>query len=94
MRARVGNPRTPEPLTPPTPPEGGERRGQLFVEETYVTERGRSAGAGPVDLGAVGERLRAAGKEDLAAWEQVRALLRDGVGEMSAGYDYWVTVVL
>jgi hypothetical protein len=42
----------------------------------------------PVDLSATRERLRAAGREDLAAWEQVRALLRDGVGEGT--FEIWL----
>jgi DnaA N-terminal domain len=34
------------------------------------------------------ERLRAAGKEDLAAWEQVRALLREAVSEST--FEIWL----
>jgi hypothetical protein len=36
----------------------------------------------------VRERLRAAGTEDLAAWEKVRALLQDAVGEST--FEIWL----
>ena len=39
----------------------------------------------PVDLGAVRARLRAAGEADRAAWEQIRAVLLDAVGESQFG---------
>jgi DnaA N-terminal domain len=41
-----------------------------------------------VDLGTVRERLRAAEEEDLAAWEQVRALLPEAVGEST--FEIWL----
>ena len=41
-----------------------------------------------VDFAAVRERLRAAGKADLAAWEQARALLRKAVGEST--FEIWL----
>jgi hypothetical protein len=41
-----------------------------------------------VDLDAVRERLRAAGKEDLAAWERVRLVLRETVGESM--FEIWL----
>jgi hypothetical protein len=80
--ARAGrepqNPRT----HPPSPPEGGSGTDQLVVEETYLTERGRRRQRPiAVDLAAVRERLRAAGKEDLATWAQIRELLLEAVGE-------------
>jgi hypothetical protein len=83
--ARVGNPR-PKTIHPPSPPEGGSGTGQLLVEEAYVTERGRRRRRlVAVDLAEVRERLREAGKEDLAAWDQVSAFLRDAVGESTFG---------
>jgi hypothetical protein len=42
----------------------------------------------PVDLAAVRERLMAAGEADLVAWEQIRALLRDAVGEST--FEIWL----
>jgi hypothetical protein len=82
-------PQNPRTVHPPNPPEGGTGTDQLVVEETYLTERGRRRRrAVQVDLAAVRERLRAAGKEDLAAWEQVRALLRDAVGEST--FEIWL----
>jgi hypothetical protein len=76
------NPRTPEPLTPPYPPNGGNRGEQVLVDEAFVTERGRRRSRRvPVDLAAVRSRLRAAGKAERAAWEHVRVCLREAVGE-------------
>ena len=81
------NPRTPE--DPPSPPEGGNGADQLVVEETYVTERGRKRRRSvTVDLAAVRERLRAAGEADLGAWEQVRGLLLEAVGEST--FEIWL----
>jgi hypothetical protein len=42
----------------------------------------------PVDLGAVRARLRAAGTADRAAWEEVRAVLLDAVGE--SAFEIWL----
>ena len=71
------NPRT----NPPNPPEGGGPD-QVVVEETYVTERGRSRRRlVTVDLAEVRSQLRAAGREDRAAWVQIRELLLEAVGE-------------
>ena len=88
--ARAGRePQNPRTIHPPSPPGGGSGRGQVLVEETYLTDRGRRRRRlVAVDLGAVRERLRAAGKEDLAAWERVRALLREAVGEST--FEIWL----
>ena len=88
--ARAGRePQNPRTLDPPSPPEGGSSGEQVLVEQTYVTERGRRRRrVVAVDLGVVRERLRAAGKEDLAAWERVRTLLRDAVGEST--FEFWL----
>ncbi len=81
--ARTGNdPQNPRTPHPPNPPEGGSVADWVLVVETYVTDRGRTRRRRvPVDLGAVRARLSAAGKEDRAAWEQIRAVLLDAVGE-------------
>ena len=43
----------------------------------------------PVDLGVVRARLRAAGEEDRAAWDQIRAVLLNAVGEST--FEIWLT---
>jgi hypothetical protein len=79
------NPRT----HPPNPPEGGSGADRVLVEENYVTDRGRRRRRQvPVDLAALRRRLRAAGEEDLAAWEQVRTILREAVGE--SVFEIWL----
>jgi hypothetical protein len=42
----------------------------------------------PVDLGTVRARLRAAGGADRAAWEEIRAVLLDAVGEST--FEIWL----
>jgi DnaA N-terminal domain len=79
--ARAGrepqNPRT----HPPNPPEGAGSD-QVVIEETYLTERGRNRRRlVTVDLATVRSQLRAAGTEGRAAWEQIRELLLEAVGE-------------
>jgi DnaA N-terminal domain len=79
--ARAGrepqNPRT----HPPNPPEGGGAD-SIVIEETYLTERGRNRRRlVTVDLATVRSQLGAAGAEDRAAWEQIRELLLEAVGE-------------
>ncbi len=79
--ARAGkgpqNPRT----HPPNPPEGGGAD-SIVIEETYLTERGRNRRRLiTVDLATVRSQLTAAGSEDRAAWEQIRELLLEAVGE-------------
>lgn len=88
--ARAGRePQNPRTIHPPGPPEGGSGAGQVFVEETYLTDRGRRRRRlVAVDLGAVRERLRAAGEADLAAWEQVRAFLREAV--VGSTFEIWL----
>jgi hypothetical protein len=75
-------------LTPPAP-EGGSGGEQVLVEETYLTERGRRRRRlVAVDLGGVRARRGAAGEADLAAWKQVRGLLREAVGEST--FEIWL----
>jgi hypothetical protein len=71
------NPRT----HPPSPPEGGSGD-SILVAETFVSERGRKRRRlVPVDLAAVRAQLATVTPPDRAAWEQVRGLLLEAVGE-------------
>jgi hypothetical protein len=83
--ARAGrepqNPRT----NPPSPPEG-DAADQVFLEENYVTERGRNRRRLlRVDLAAVRSQFREAGPEDRAAWQEIRERLLGAVGESTFG---------
>ena len=93
LNAHAGRePQNPRTIDPPNPPEGGSGADRVLIEETYLTERGRRRRRlVAVDLGAVRERLRAAGNADLAAWEQVRALLREAVGEST--FEIWLAML-
>ena len=89
--ARAGwepqNPRIPE--DPPTPLAGGQDTDSILVEETYVTERGRKRRRlVTVDLAAVRARLAAGSGADRTAWEQVRVLLLQTVGEST--FEIWL----
>ncbi len=88
--ARAGRePQNPRTLDPPSPPEGGSVADQVLVEETYLTERGRTRRRPVrVDLSAVRERLAAAGAVEQAAWEQIRARLLQAVGEST--FEIWL----
>ena len=88
--ARAGRePQNPRTLDPPSPPEGGSVVDEILVEETYLTERGRTRRRPVrVDLSAVRERLAAAGAAEQAAWEQIRARLLQAVGEST--FDIWL----
>ena len=88
--ARAGRePQNPRTLDPPSPPEGGSVADEIFVEETYLTERGRTRRRPVrVDLSAVRERLAAAGAAEQAAWEQIRARLLQAVGEST--FEIWL----
>jgi DnaA N-terminal domain len=82
-------PQNPRTIHPPSPPERGSSADQVLVQETDITERGRRRQrVVAVPLGAVRERLRAAGKEDLADWEQARACLLEAVGEST--FEIWL----
>ena len=86
-RAREKKPRTLEPA--PQPPEGGSGADQLIVEETYVSERGRSRRRRvTVDLEAVRAELVALRPADRRAWEQIRALLFEAVG--GSTFEIWL----
>jgi DnaA N-terminal domain len=88
--ARAGrDPRNPRTIHPPSPPEGGSAADEIVVQETYLTERGRKRRRPVrVDLGAVRERLTAAGPAERAAWEQIRARLLQTVGEST--FEIWL----
>ena len=88
--ARAGRePQNPRTLDPPSPPEGGSVVDEIFVEETYLTERGRTRRRRVrVDLSAVRERLAAAGEAEQVAWEQIRARLLHAVGEST--FEIWL----
>ncbi len=89
--ARAGrepqNPRIPE--DPPTPLAGGQDTDSILVEQTYVTERGRKRRRlVPVDLAAVRARLAAGSEADRVAWQQVRMVLLQTVGEST--FEIWL----
>ena len=89
--ARAGrepqNPRIPE--DPPTPLAGGQDTDSIMVEEAFVSERGRKRRRFvPVDLAAVRAGLAAGGEADRTAWEQVRTLLLQTVGEST--FEIWL----
>ncbi len=82
-------PQNPRTLDPPSPPGGGSVADEILVEETYLTERGRTRRRPVrVDLSAVRERLAAAGAAEQAAWEQIRARLLQAVGEST--FEIWL----
>ena len=81
------NPRIPE--DPPTPLSAGQDTDSILVEQTYVTERGRKRRRlVPVDLAAVRARLAAGSEADRVAWEQVRVVLLQTVGEST--FEIWL----
>jgi len=87
--ARAGRePQNPRTL-PPQPPEGGSVTDSIVIEETYLTDRGRRRPRRrTVELAPIRARLRAAGKEDRAAWQQARRLLLGAVGEST--FEIWL----
>jgi hypothetical protein len=89
--ARAGRePQNPRTLHPPSPPQGGSVVDRVLVEETYVTERGRTRRRQvAVDLGVVRAQLRAAEGADRTAWEEIRAVLLDAVG--TSTFEIWLT---
>ncbi len=92
--ARTGrNPRTPEPKEhPPSPPEGGSSDQSITIEETYLTDRGRRRRRRVnVNLNEVRRTLGVPGPADHAAWEQIRQLLVERVGEST--FDIWLDAV-
>jgi DnaA N-terminal domain len=74
------NPRTTE--DPPGPPAGGSPRDSIIVEQTYVTDRGRTRRRTVrIDLAEVRRRLGLPTPDDRDDWERIRLQLADVVGE-------------
>jgi len=88
--ARAGRePLNPRIRNPPNPPEGGSPPDSLLMEQTYVTERGRKRSRlVRVDLNEVRRGLGLPTHDDRASWEQVRALIRDAVGDST--FEIWL----
>jgi hypothetical protein len=89
--ARAGR----EPLNPgiredpPNPPEGGSSRDAVFVEETYVTVRGRTRRrAVRIDLDDVRRGLGLPGANDRSDWDEIRKRLRALVGDSM--FEIWL----
>ena len=77
---------------PPNPPEGGLRDSELFVEESYVTERGRKrTRLVRVDVDAVCRGLTPATSADCEAWLNACALMRKTVG--ASGFEIWLSSI-
>lgn len=73
-------PRTTE--DPPTPLKGGNDADSVFVEQTFVTDRGRTRRRlVPVDLNEIRRNLNMPAPGDRTAWQSIRAQLFDTVGE-------------
>jgi hypothetical protein len=88
--ARAGrepqNPRT----HPPSPPGGGSDADELVIEEEFVSERGRQRRRRvTVDLAAVRAQLTELRSADRGAWQQIRALLLEAVGEST--FEIWLS---
>jgi hypothetical protein len=84
---RTGEPRNRK--TPPHPPEGGRTGGEVFVQETHTTERGRSrTRVVRVDVAAIRRELAPPGSEHREAWVQARRLMLGTVGEST--FDIWL----
>jgi hypothetical protein len=81
--ARAGKePQNPRTQNPPNPPEGGSSDDQIFIEETYRTERGRLRRRRvPVDVEATCAGFRTPAPSDVVDWKRIRELLATRVGE-------------
>jgi hypothetical protein len=87
VRAGRG-PQNPRTFDPPSPPGGGSVD-EILVEQTYLTDHGRERRRlVKVDLGSVRARLALAGRQDQVAWEQIRRLLLDAVGDSM--FEIWL----
>jgi hypothetical protein len=74
---------------PPSPPDGGSSTDSVVVEETYVTDRGRRRRRRvTLDLAELRAGLAAGNDFERAAWENVRTLLREAVGETT--FEIWL----
>ena len=81
------NPRT---RHPPTPPEGGSLRAEVFIEETYRTDRGRLRRRRvAIDVHATCARFSAPTLTDAVDWKRIRELLAARVGEST--FEIWLS---
>jgi hypothetical protein len=77
---------------PPNPPEGGLPAGEVFVEESYVTERGRERKRlVPVDIDAVRQELSAPNAAQRELWLQVRAVMLNRAG--GSVFEVWLSAI-
>jgi hypothetical protein len=77
---------------PPNPPEGGLGTGELSIEESYVTERGRRRKRlVRVDVDAVSRELTPPGAAEREIWLNARTLMRDAIGEST--FEIWLSAV-
>jgi DnaA N-terminal domain len=92
--ARAGRePLNPGIRNPPSPPEGGSNRaGELFVEETYRTPRGRLRRRQvAVDTREACAGLLSPGTVDDRDWTQIRELLVTKIGESM--FEIWLAAI-
>src|SRR5205807_1400363 len=72
----------PQNRSPPLPPSGGNGSDSILVEETYVTDRGRSRRrVVRVELADVRSRLGLPTPSDQVDWQRIRDDLLQAVGE-------------
>jgi hypothetical protein len=85
--ARAGRePQNPGTVNPPSPPEGGRTAGEVFVDESYVTDRGRRRTRRvAVDADAIRRKLSAPSPADEEAWRELRRLMREAAGQSTFG---------
>jgi hypothetical protein len=81
--ARAGRePSNPGTKNPPDPPQGGSRNIEVFIEESYHTERGRLRRRRvAVDAEAVCAGFRTPALADAVDWKRIRELLAARLGE-------------
>jgi DnaA N-terminal domain len=85
-----GNQRTGE--HPPNPPEGGPDTGELFIEESYLSERGRKRNRRVrVDADVVHRQLTPSSTAEREVWRNARGLMLNAVGEST--FDIWLAPV-
>jgi hypothetical protein len=91
--ARAGRePQNPRTKDPPNPPEGGRHAPGLFLDESYVTARGRKRPRRVrIDADAISRELAAPSAADQQAWAEARTLIRDRTGETT--FDIWLAGV-
>lgn len=91
-RARGRNRGTKEPASIPQPPEGGLGVGELFVEQSYVSERGRRRKRlVRVDVDAVCRKLTLPNSAEREVWLAASALLLGNVDEST--FEIWLSPI-